>query len=301
MIRNKALTAFQQMELAGQQQSRLETIARDNATDEFRKAELLRREQNTAATQAGVDEARKQRQANFEQSAADRAAARQATEDERKANRERLEEQRALSQAQTISGAYNSNATVQQFQKLATQYKTSRNYLLDADGNPRPTKDLNAVGDLPFTDAYLKLAHPQGRINSVYEFKQIDKLPGMPTRIVQSLKNLAYGKELPPQIRIEMFNAMDRAFKEHNDNQIEHEDSELAKVQALRGLPKGTNPEIYVPMYSIRPEREAKAGAAAAAPAGGGKPDGTIEKSASGAYRIWRNGQPQPYTPPAGQ
>jgi len=101
------------------------------------------------------------------------------------------------------------------FKEIKVQFSTVTDYVSKVTADE---KKSTSSGDRSLMFAYAKMNDPNDRV-AVRDLQDIEKLSGVPNRVVQAAKNLAIGKELPPQIRIEMYQEIKRKFNEMNAQQ----------------------------------------------------------------------------------
>ena len=101
------------------------------------------------------------------------------------------------------------------FKEIKGQFSTATDYVSKVTADP---KKSTSAGDRSLMFAYAKMNDPGDKV-AVRDLQDIDKLAGVPSRIIQAAKSLAIGKELPKEIRNEMYQEIRRKFNELNSLQ----------------------------------------------------------------------------------
>lgn len=135
-------------------------------------------------------------------------------------------------------------------------YETASRYMVGPDGKMK-AGGFDSSQDLSLRDAYLQAIYPNQR-GSTREAKDVAKLPGIPQSIVQGIQNIFLGKDLPPTVRKEMYNAIKEKFVTQNDLQAQREAAAQARLKNIKPEAEDSEVSMYVPSYAIK----AKAGIA---------------------------------------
>lgn len=156
-----------------------------------------------------------------------------------------LDDQRQFSKERSLANDY--NGLSKDFRVVRPAFESAAQYVA---GNK-----YDSSGDRALVFQYARTLDPKDRVG-VQDIRDITKLGNVPERIQQAIVGLASGNELPPRVRLEMFNAMRSRFENMNNMQAEIEDEyeKRAKSYMLK-------PDNVVTRYSVKKKPGAGNGA----------------------------------------
>jgi len=107
------------------------------------------------------------------------------------------------------------------FKEVKAKFTSAKQYVAATVTDPAK---ITPAGDRALIFAYAKVLDPGDKV-AVKDIQDIDKLSGVPSRLVQAVKNFASGKDLPNEVRQEIMTVMRREFNTLNraQHQIEGE------------------------------------------------------------------------------
>lgn len=94
-------------------------------------------------------------------------------------------------------------------------------------------KKYTSSGDRALAFAFIKMNDPNDRV-ARGDLTDIEKLGGIPERIIQGVKSLAAGQELPPRVRNEMYTEIKRRFRDMNEEQRRREKDYTRRAESYR-------------------------------------------------------------------
>lgn len=101
------------------------------------------------------------------------------------------------------------------FKEFKAQFSSATDYVADVTKDP---KKATSSGDRSLAFTYAKFNDPGDKV-AVRDLQDIQKLGGVPERISQAIIALAKGQMLPPRIRQQMHDEINRKFRELNAQQ----------------------------------------------------------------------------------